>query len=151
MPTAPQMPPPGSFGAKLVNVMSKGNVGLYRFTGGRVGGKMKGAPILLLDHTGRKSGRQRTVPVLYLNNGDDLVIVGSRAGSDAMPIWWLNLQANPATTVQVKRDKRSVVARQATPDEKAELWPRLVDMYDDYAVYQSRTDRDIPVIILSRA
>jgi deazaflavin-dependent oxidoreductase (nitroreductase family) len=120
-------------------------------TGGRLGGTMnKGkAPILLLDHVGRKSGKKRTAPVLYTTDGDDLVIVGSRGGSDAPPAWWLNLQANPDTTVQVKRDRRDVTAREATPEEHARNWPRLVEMYPDYDVYQTRTDRKIPVIILS--
>ena len=71
--------------------------------------------MLLLDHVGRKSGHKRTTPLLYLVDGDNLVIVASRGGSDAMPAWWLNLQANPSTTVQVGRERRSVLARQATP------------------------------------
>jgi F420H(2)-dependent quinone reductase len=149
MPTAPPFPPPGSIRLKLVNAVTRANVAAYRRSGGRFGGTIKGAPVLLLDHVGRKSGVARTSPVLYLADGDDLVIVASRGGSEAMPAWWLNLRAHPNTTVQVGSDRRAVLARQATPDEKQALWPRLVQMYDDYAVYQRRTDRDIPVIILS--
>jgi deazaflavin-dependent oxidoreductase (nitroreductase family) len=151
MSTAPAFPPPGTIRSKLVNAGVNINVGLYRRSGGRLGGKVKGAPVLLLDHVGRKSGQKRTAPLLYLADGDDLVIVASRGGSDAMPAWWLNLQANGSTTVQVGRERRSVLARQATTEEKAELWPRLLDMYGDYAVYQTRTTREIPVIILSPA
>ncbi len=143
------VPPPGSVGLKLMNALVKANVGLYRLSGGRLGGRIKGAPVLLLHHVGRKTGRSRTMPVLYLRNGDDLVIVASRGGSDAMPAWRLNLDADPRTTVEVGRDRREVVAREASADEKAQLWPRLVDMFPDYAVYQSRTERQIPVIILS--
>jgi F420H(2)-dependent quinone reductase len=151
MSTAPAFPPPGTVRSKLVNAGVSINVALYRRSGGRLGGKVKGAPVLLLDHVGRKSGVKRTTALLYLVDGADLVIVASRGGSDAMPAWWLNLQANGSTTVQVGPDRRSVVARQATPEEKAALWPRLVQMYSDYAVYQTRTTREIPVIILSPA
>jgi len=145
----PPVPKPGSLGLKALNLLTGVNVIIYRLTGGRLGGKMAGAPVLLLDHVGRKSGTRRTTPLLYMADGDDLVIVGSRGGSDATPAWWLNLQASPATTVQVGRERRSVVARQATPDERARLWPGLTAMYSDYDVYQRRTEREIPVIVLS--
>jgi deazaflavin-dependent oxidoreductase (nitroreductase family) len=135
----------------LLNAMTKANVAIYRRSGGRFGGKVKGAPVLLLDHVGRKSGTARTTPVLYMANGDDLVIVASRGGSEAQPAWWLNLKANPATTVQVGRERRNVVAREANPEERAELWPRLTNMFGDFAVYATRTSRQIPVVILSPA
>ena len=151
MPASPPVPPPGTLRAKLVNGLTGLNVTLYRRSGGRFGGKLKGAPILLLDHVGRKSGQARTAPQLYLRNGDDNGNVASRGGSDATPAWWLNLQAHPATTVQIGRERRRVLARQASPEEKAELWPRLVEMYGDYEIYQRRTDREIPVVILSPA
>jgi deazaflavin-dependent oxidoreductase (nitroreductase family) len=125
------------------------NTWIYRRSGGRFGNKVKGAPVLLLDHIGRKSGTQRTAPVLYLDDGADVVVVGSRGGSDAMPNWFLNLIANPNTTVQIGSERRSVVARQATPEEKQRLWPRLVEMYPEFDVYQARTTREIPVAILS--
>jgi deazaflavin-dependent oxidoreductase (nitroreductase family) len=151
MPASPQVPPPGSLGAKLIQAGVNLNVALYRRTGGRLGGKVKGAPALLLDHTGRKSGNVRTTPVLYLEDGPDLVIVASRGGSDATPAWWLNCQANPRTTVQIGAERRPVVAREATLEEKERLWPRLVELFPDYAVYQQRTERKLPVIILSPA
>jgi deazaflavin-dependent oxidoreductase (nitroreductase family) len=127
------------------------NTSLYRLTGGRVGGTFKGAPVLLLDHVGRKSGVARTTPLLYLRDGEDIVIVGSRGGSDATPAWWLNLQANPRTEVQVGPDRRRVTARQASAEEKQLLWPQLTAMFPDYDVYQTRTSREIPVIILEPA
>jgi len=151
MPTPPPFPPPGSKRLKISNAIIGLNVRLYRMTRGKLGGKSGGAPILLLDHVGRKSGQKRTAPLMYTRDGDDLVVVASRAGSDFTPAWWLNLQANPATTIQVGGDHLSVVAHQASPDEKARLWPIVVDNYADYAVYKQRTDRDIPVIVLSRA
>jgi deazaflavin-dependent oxidoreductase (nitroreductase family) len=124
----------------------------YRLTGGRIGHRvLRGAPVLLLDHVGRRSGRRRTNPLLYIEDGDDLAIVASKGGSHKHPAWWLNLRENPRTTVQVGRERREVVARQAGPDEKARLWPRLVEIWPDYEAYQRRTSRDIPVVLLSPA
>jgi F420H(2)-dependent quinone reductase len=150
-PTPPPFGPSGSLRLKLTNLVTGANVWIYRRTSGRVGGRIGTAPVLLVDHVGRKSGRARTTPLLYLQDGRDLVIVASRAGSDSTPAWWLNLKANPATTAQVGPARRKVITHQATPEEKAALWPRLVEMYGDYAVYQQRTKREIPVIILSPA
>ena len=147
----PAVPKPGSLGLKAMNLFTDLTGVLYRVSGGRIGGTMSGAPVLLLDHVGRKSGKHRTTPVLYLADGDDLVIVGSRGGSDAMPAWWLNLQAEPETTVQVGRERRRVRARQTSAAERTRLWPELTAMYPDYDVYQTRTEREIPVIVLSRA
>jgi len=151
MPASPPIPPPGTLRAKVVNAFTNANVVLYRRSRGRLGNTVKGAPVLLLDHVGRKSGRVRTAPVLHMRDGEDLVIVASRGGSDAMPAWWLNLQANPTTTVQIGTERRRVVAREASAEEKAELWPRLVKMYGDYEIYQRRTERQIPVVIMSPA
>jgi deazaflavin-dependent oxidoreductase (nitroreductase family) len=149
MAASPPVPPPGTIAFKVAKAMIGVNTWIYRRSGGRFGNKVKGAPVLLLDHIGRKSGTQRTAPVLYLDDGADVVVVGSRGGSDAMPNWFLNLIANPNTTVQIGSERRSVVARQATPEEKQRLWPRLVEMYPEFDVYQARTTREIPVAILS--
>jgi F420H(2)-dependent quinone reductase len=146
---SPAVPPPGTLRARILNRLVAVNTHVYRLSGGRMGNKMKGAPVLLLDHVGRKSGQARTVPLLYLRDGADIVIVASRGGSDAMPAWWLNLQAHPATTVQIGRERMKVVALEATREERARLWPRLLEMYPDYAVYQTRTERQIPVVVLS--
>jgi F420H(2)-dependent quinone reductase len=149
MPASPKVPPPGSLRLKLANLMIGANVAVYRRSGGRLWGSLKGAPILLLDHVGRKSGQARTTPLLYMRDGDDLVIAGSRGGSDATPAWWLNLKASPDTTVTVGREHRRIHAHEANPEEKSRLWPELVKMFPDYAEYQRRTNRDIPVVILS--
>ncbi|HWF55704.1 MAG TPA: nitroreductase family deazaflavin-dependent oxidoreductase [Solirubrobacteraceae bacterium] len=151
MAAPPAFPPPGSLRAKLVNTMGSLNVVAYRLSGGRLGGRMQQLPLLLLHHVGRKSGQTRVAPLLYLQDGEDLVIVGSRGGSDAPPAWWLNLQAQPRATVEIRGARRDVVARQATPEEKARLWPELVRGYSHYDAYQQRTSREIPVIILSPA
>lgn len=131
--------------------MTKAQVAVYRRTGGRIANKIKGAPVLLLDHVGRKSGQARTTPVLYLSDGDDLVIVASRGGSDAMPAWWLNLKASPDTTVTVGRERRRVHAQEASAEEKGRLWPRLLEIFPDFDVYRQRTSREIPVIVLRPA
>ena len=127
------------------------HIAAYRLTGGRIGGTFRGVQTLLLDHVGRRSGKQRTNPLLYITDGDDLVIVASRGGSHRHPAWWLNLRDSPRTTVQVGAERREVVAREAGDDERARLWPRLVEAWPDYAAYQRRTERRIPVIVLSPA
>jgi F420H(2)-dependent quinone reductase len=151
MPALPKVPEPGTISFRVANALFGLNAWLYRRTGGRLGNKVRGAPVLLLDHVGRKSGTHRTSPVLYLQDGADLVVVGSRGGSDAMPGWFFNLMAAPNTTVQVGPERRSVLAREATAKERERLWPRLVEMYPDYEAYQRRTERKIPVVILSPA
>lgn len=148
---SPPVPAPGSFGLKVMNVLTAANALVYRVSGGRIGGKAIGAPVLLLDHVGRKSGQQRTTPLCYFEDGENLVIVASRGGSDATPAWWLNLREAPETTVQVGRERRAVVARQASPEEKERLWAQIVQTSPDFDVYQGRTERDIPVILLQPA
>jgi F420H(2)-dependent quinone reductase len=133
------------------NALVRFNVVAYRLTGGRVGGSLGQAPVLLLDHVGRKTGKKHTSPLIYIADGDDLVVVASKGGAPKDPLWWPNLKASPATTVQVGRERRQVTARQAGPEEKRRLWPKLNEVWPDYEAYQQRTDRDIPVVILSRA
>lgn len=125
------------------------NVWLYRLSGGRVMGTMRGAPILLLTTTGRKSGRRRTVPLLYLKDEGSFVIVASFAGGPKDPVWYLNLRAQPTVSLQVGSDRMAGAARRASAEEKVQLWPRLVALYPQYADYQKRTTRDIPVVIVS--
>jgi F420H(2)-dependent quinone reductase len=121
---------------------------VYRVTDGRVGGRMLGAPVLLLTTTGRKSGRERTVPLFYLKDGEDMVVVGSNGGTAAPPAWWLNLAANPEATVEVGDRKVRVRAEEAGSEEKERLWPKFVRMYGGYEDYRRRTDREIPVVFL---
>ena len=121
---------------------------LYRATGGKVGGRLVGSPVLLLVTTGRKSGRRRTTPLLYMEDRDRYVIVASNGGAPTPPLWWLNLQANPDATVELGGRKTRVRASEAGGEEKRRLWKRLVAMYPSYENYQKRTDRVIPVILL---
>ncbi len=119
----------------------------YRATGGLIGGYV-GAPVLLLTTVGRKSGKARTVPLLYLREGSQVALVASNGGDDRHPAWWLNLRASPAATIQIRRSRERVTARQGSPDEKRLLWPRFVKMHGGYKAYQQRTRREIPVVIL---
>jgi deazaflavin-dependent oxidoreductase (nitroreductase family) len=132
-----------------IRVMSALNVWVYRVTGGRIGGRFRGgAPVCLLTMRGRKTGAKRVAPLLYLRDGERVVLVASKGGMAKHPIWYHNLVANPECEVEIGREKLAMRARTASPAEKAALWPRLVAMYRDYDDYQARTDRDIPVVIL---
>ena len=125
-----------------------GNTLLYRLSGGRLGATRAGAPVLLVTATGRKSGRKITTPLIYMKDGADYVVVASKGGYDKHPLWYLNLVANPACEVQVGAQTLATTARVADAGERARLWPRLVEVYADYANYQSWTDREIPLVIL---
>jgi deazaflavin-dependent oxidoreductase (nitroreductase family) len=122
---------------------------VYRLTGGLIGHRFPGAPpMLLLDHVGARSGVVRTSPLVYVEDGEDLVIVASKGGYARHPAWFHNLAANPDTVIQVGSHRRAVHARVATADERARLWPMAVAVYGGYAGYQERTQREIPLVIL---
>ena len=120
----------------------------YRLTGGLIGSRFLGMSFLLLTTTGRKSGRPRTAPLLYMEDGDSYVIVGSNGGHDRHPAWVLNLRANPQADVQIGSKHLRVTAREANDEERSRLWPRLVASYRDYENYQKQTKRKIPLVIL---
>ena len=140
---------------KLLRLYSRAHVWVYRKTGGRLGNKWRigaafprGVPVMLLTTIGRKSGQRKTTPLLYLADGERIVIVGSQGGLPKHPQWFLNLTKNPEVEVQIGTRVRKLRARVATPEERAALWPRLVALYADFATYQAWTDRAIPVVIL---
>lgn len=143
--------------ARAIKLMARTQVKVFRLTNGRVGhqwrigaGFRKPVPTLLLDHVGRRSGTAFTTPLLYLADGPDLVVVGSQGGLPKDPQWVANLRAHPETTVHLKGERgRRVTARVADATERAALWPRLVDLYADFATYQATTDREIPVVVLA--
>lgn len=141
-------PPTGSRLWRTVDLFSDTNIRLYRVSGGRIGGRMGRAPVLLLHHVGRKSGKARVTPVLFLADGERLVVVGSKGGSAKHPAWFTNLMANPVTTVEVASRSVRVRARRAEEDERAGYWPRLLQIYPSFAVYQDRTERELPVVVL---
>lgn len=122
----------------------------YRLTGGLIGGRLGRAHFLLLTTAGRKTGRRHTTPLLYVEDGDDLVLVASNAGDDRDPNWWLNLKKSPQAEAQVGASLRSVVAERASAGDRARLWPQITRMFPDYEAYQSRTRREIPLVILRR-
>jgi deazaflavin-dependent oxidoreductase (nitroreductase family) len=128
-----------------------GHTAVYRLTRGLVGHRVPGGPpMLLLDHTGAKSGQTRTSPLVYVEDGDDVILVASKGGYPKNPAWFHNLRANPETTVQIGAEKRPVRARVATDEERERLWPKAVATYGGYAGYQQRTDRKIPLVVLER-
>ena len=104
--------------------------------------------MLLLDHVGAKSGTKRTTPLLYVEDGDDIVIVASKGGFPKNPAWFHNLMANPETKVQVGSEQRPVHARVARPEEREHLWELAERAYSGYADYRARTDREIPLVVL---
>ena len=125
------------------------NTWLYRTSGGKLGGKAAGAPVMLLITTGRKSGQPRTAPLLYLEDGEDIVVVASQGGMSEDPLWFKNLEANPEAEIEIGKEKRKVRARRATDEEKATHWPKVTGLYSGFDLYQARTERNIPVVILS--
>lgn len=135
---------------EIVKVLARAHNFWYKLLGGRLVGRWGKAPMLLLTTTGRKTGKARTTPLLYLPDGNDLVIVASWGGDDRHPLWYLNLQAEPHVEVQVGSEKQARVARTASPAEKTRIWPGLVARYKQYDDYQKRTDRDIPLVMLTR-
>jgi deazaflavin-dependent oxidoreductase (nitroreductase family) len=120
-------------------------------SGGLIGGRIFWIRVLLLTHVGRKTGRTRLTPLLYIEDGDRWIVVASNAGDERYPAWWYNLQNRSETQIQVGRQRIDVRWRQATPDECFDLWPKLVESYRYFPDYQERSKREIPVVILERA
>ena len=121
----------------------------YRATRGRFGRNMRGTPpMLLLEHTGAKSGVRRTSPLGYIRDGENLVVVASKGGHPRNPSWFHNLRVHPDVTVQVGARRLPVRARVAQAPERARLWPAVLEAYGGYGDYQRRTSREIPLVIL---
>ncbi len=139
------------FGRSMIKLFGKLHKALYQETGSRLFARLGKMPNLLLTTTGRKSGKLRTIPLLYIESGDGFAIVASFAGAPEHPSWYLNLQSNPKATVQIGKQVIPVVATTASPEEKESLWPRFTAMYADYDNYEKATERDIPVVLLKSA
>lgn len=137
--------------ASALRLGGKLNVPLYRISRGRLFGRIGRAPVLLLTTTGRRSGTQRTAPVLYLPDGERLVVIGSNAGNERTPAWVLNLRANPMAEVQVGGSRRKVQARFAKGEERDELWRRMNQQYEGFDDYRARTERQIELVVLEPA
>jgi deazaflavin-dependent oxidoreductase (nitroreductase family) len=126
----------------------RGHAWLYRATSGRIGELPGLPPLLLLDHVGAKSGKRRSTPLVYMPDGDDFVVVASKGGYPKHPAWLHNLRADPDTEVQIGSARRGVHAREASPGERARLWPKAIEYNPVWGSYQQRTEREIPVVIL---
>ncbi len=155
----PDERPPGldsPWTVRLIKFGARAQVAVFKATNGRIGsrwrigaGQDKPVPTLLLEHVGRKSGRRFTTPLLYLVDGDDLVVVASQGGLPKNPQWYANLMASPDTVVHLRgRRGLAVRARLAPTEERAALWPRLVELYADFDKYAEWADREIPVMVL---
>lgn len=137
----------------LAHGFSRLHRSVVRATGGRAAAKFRGQPLILLTTTGRKTGKDRTWPLVGLPIDAEhpergWVVVGSNGGHDTHPAWYLNLRSEPVATVQEGKDVREVRARDATPAERDRHWGRFVDVLGTYAEYQDATDREIPVVLL---
>ena len=121
---------------------------LYRVTRGLIGRRLVHNDILLLTTQGHRTGDAHTVPLLHLTDSDRYLVIASYGGRPRHPTWYENLVARPEVWVQIRSRRQPMVARTATPEERERWWPRIVGAYADYAVYQSRTDREIPVVFL---
>jgi deazaflavin-dependent oxidoreductase (nitroreductase family) len=121
----------------------------YEETGGEVGHEWNGTTCLILHARGRKTGSLRKVPLIYGRDGDDYVLVASKGGAPDHPGWYKNLLAHPEVDIQVEDRVIPVTARTGTADDKARVWSTMTDQWPDYDKYQERTDREIPVVLLS--
>jgi F420H(2)-dependent quinone reductase len=133
---------------KLYSLVISLTMFLYRKSGGRIGGKMRGGDVLLLTTMGRKTGKQRTVPLIYIMDGSAYVLTASIGGAPKHPGWFFNLRDNPQAIIQVKNRQFNVVAKVADKEKKRELWMRLVAALPFYESFQQKTTRDIPIVIL---
>jgi deazaflavin-dependent oxidoreductase (nitroreductase family) len=134
---------------RLFNNLTRIHVLAYRLTGGLIGRRVPAAPpMLLLEHEGAKSGTKRTTPLAYMEDRGSYVIVASKGGHPKHPAWFHNLKAHPHTVIQVGPNRMPVEAKVATAAQRKRLWPKIVDMYDGFAGYQAKTDRQIPLVIL---
>ncbi len=132
---------PADFNAKIIDE--------FRATGGRVGGMFESMPLLLLHHTGAKSGKQRINPLAYQRDGDRYVIFASKAGAPTNPDWYHNLKAHPEVAIEVGTETINVVASEAGDDERERLFHAQAQRSPQFAAYQDKTDRVIPAIILT--
>ena len=148
---AEQLKPVESSPGTDITLLGEDHIRVYRETNGEQGYLWNGVPTLLLTMTGRKSGEKRTIPIIYRQVGDRYVIIASKGGSATHPAWYLNVSADPAVEVQIRGEVFKAAARTAQSPEREELWAEAVLAWPNYDLYQSRTTRLIPVVVLERA
>lgn len=142
------MTEPG-YTAADITLIGEDHIKAYRDTDGEEGYLWNGATALLLTTTGRKSGAARTSALIFARDGDDYLVVASMGGAPRHPSWYLNLTADPEAEIQVKGAHIPVTARTAGDEEKPRLWKLVTEQWPNYDVYQTRTDRVIPLVVLS--
>ena len=123
----------------------------FRANAGKVGGLFQGAPLLILHSTGAKSGQERVIPLVYRQEGDALVIFASKGDAPTNPDWLHNLRAHPQASIEVGTDKKQVVAREAQGEERDRIWEAHKQQFPNFAEYEAKTDRVIPVVVLEVA
>ncbi|HEY1458241.1 MAG TPA: nitroreductase family deazaflavin-dependent oxidoreductase [Solirubrobacteraceae bacterium] len=127
------------------------HVSRYQQTDGEEGHDWQGTTVLILTTTGRRTGERRSTPLIYQRDGDHYLVVASKGGAPQPPAWYLNLQTNPEVQVQVLGDRFDAHARVATPEEKPDMWETMLAVWPAYEDYQSKTSREIPVVVLERS
>ena len=127
------------------------HVDRYEETDGEEGHEWQGTTALILTTKGRKSGEERSTPLIYQPYGDDHLVVASKGGADDPPAWYLNLQEDSEAQVQIKGERFTARTRDATPQEKPDMWRVMAQAWPAYDEYQGNTDREIPVVVLERA
>lgn len=139
------------FGSWLISRVGRWQTTVYELSGGRVWNKFLGSPVAILTTVGRKSGKTRKVPLLYLMQGDSVVMTASKGGMSRLPVWYHNVTAADTVDIQIGNTKNTYTMREATEAEEVDLWPRLEAMYEDYKEYRARTQnvRRIPVLIFT--
>lgn len=133
----------------FMRMAMKLHVFLYKRTNGSMGGSMGGSDVLLLSSTGRKTGKTRIAPLLFMMDSSNYIIIASYGGSDNNPAWYHNLRNSKETTIRVKEIIKEVNVTIASKDERNRLWPIITEWSPQYAKYQEKTSREIPIIILS--
>jgi F420H(2)-dependent quinone reductase len=135
----------------VVKLLGRLNVVFYRVSGGRLANQIDGTPVCLATFTRRKSGTVTTIALMYVPHGDKVLLVASLGGSNVHPAWYHSIKANPNVRIQVGTQIRSMRAHEATPDERAVLWPVAVKHFRSYALYQQKTQRVIPILVCEPA
>jgi F420H(2)-dependent quinone reductase len=138
------------FKPRTIRLIGRLHASLWRLTRGRFVDGIGAAPFILLTTRGRKTGRLRTTPVLYLEDGGDFIVIASFGGNDMHPAWYLNLKEHPEAAIVIRGERRRVSSREITIEEKKLIWPRLVKLYPQFSLYQQRTSREIPLMRLLR-
>jgi F420H(2)-dependent quinone reductase len=138
----PKLPPKW-----FIRFFTRLNALVYRLSGGRLMNRREGAPICLVTMTGRKSGKRKTVCLMYTSHEDKVLLVASLGGAPQHPTWYYNLKAHPEIDVQIGTRRRTMIAAEASSDERRALWPIVVANYPSFEAYQQRTSREIPLFV----